>query len=266
MASRRDIGIRVDDYRVDVRTGLGLAGRQGFGAVEVGVDRGEVSPANLTESGRRHLARLVANAGLAFTSISQELRGRGLADPARADEGVARAIAALRLAADMRVPVVSQDVGELLELSERERDCAREALIALAAEADRVGTVFAVRSSLAEPAELAGLVQAIDCPLVRVSVDPGAILMAGFDPTDAVAALDEQVSLAYVRDAVRGGRRHFGRETALGEGSLDLPAYLAALSASGCKAAPILRRGEAADPASAIAADKSRLERDLPHE
>lgn len=258
-ATSRQLGVRVNDYGTDVRRGIELATRQAFGAVELGVDREEVAPANLTESGRRHLARLVTNSGLNLAALAQETEGFRLADPAHVDEGVARAAQVLRLAADMRVPVVSHDVGELLGLSDEKRDCAVEAVRALAGEAERLGTVYAIRSSLAAPAELGALLQAVACPLVRVSVDPAALLMGGFDPVEALVTLGEQVSLAYVRDALRGVPQRFGRETALGEGSLDLHSYLGMLSAQGYRTAPILRRTHAAAPAEALAHDRDRL-------
>ena len=260
---RRNIGVRINDYRADVRGGLSIASRQAFSAVELGVDRGEVAPANLSESGRRHLARLVANTGMAFAALAQESHGARLADPSRVDEAVTRAAQVLRLAADMHVPVVSHEVGELLDLADAERASALEALRTLAEQAERVGTIYAVRSALADPATIAELVRAVDCPLVRVSVDPGALLMAGYDPAEALATLGDRVSLAYVRDAIRGSAGRGGREAGLGAGSLDLPAYLAALSAGGYHTAPILRRAEANDPVAALAADRDRLVSEL---
>ncbi len=259
METQAKIGVRVNDYRTDVKRGLQLAGAQRFNAVELSADAAELAPRNLAESGRRHLARLVAQTGMTFAALGSEAAGGGLADPARVDALVAATRDALRLAADMRVPVFTHDVGELHGLTEGERDGVTDALRTLAAEAERVGTIYAVRSRLCTPDALAGLVETVDCPLVKLSVDPGALLMAGFDPLAALERFGEQVVLAYVRDAQRGDAEHPGRETALAAGRLDLPAYLAHLSASGCASTPILRRAQALNPAADLAADRERF-------
>jgi sugar phosphate isomerase/epimerase len=261
---RKPIGVRINDYRRDVRGGLRLASAQAFAAVELDVGLSEVAPEQLSESGRRHVARIVANTGMGFASLACDAAGGGLADAARIDGQIARSIATLRMAADMHVPIVTHDAGEFIDLPDAQRDRVAEALRVMAEEAERLGTVLAVRSRLADPQQIATLIRAVDCPLVRVSVDPGAMLMSGFDPVEALATFGDAVSIAYVRDAVRGTANHAGRETALGTGSLDLPAYLASLSVSGCHAPPIVRREDAADPATSIAADKDALERQLP--
>jgi predicted deacylase len=87
---RKRIGVRVNDYRREVRAGLSLAARQGFTAVELAVDGGALAPENLSASGRRHVARLVQNTGMAFTAVACELPGGGLADPRTIDASVAR--------------------------------------------------------------------------------------------------------------------------------------------------------------------------------
>lgn len=262
-ALRKKIGVRVDDYRLDVRDGLRRARHHAFTAVELAADRGEVTPENLTETGRRHLARIVTGEGLSFDALASE-SGASLADSARVDEIVYRTRQALRLAADMRVPILSHEVGELLNLAEAERERVVEALRELGAEAERVGTVYAIRSRLCRPEDLAQLVQTVACPLVHVSIDPGALLKSGFDPVEAVAKFGEQVMLAYVRDATRGTPQIAGEETALGDGRLDLAGYLATLQACGYQRAPLLHRTRVHDPAGEIAADKAVLDAHIP--
>ena len=260
MQPRKQVGVRVDDLRMDVKRGLRWAAKLKFSTVEVSADGEETTAEALSESGRRHLARLVAGHGLGFASLACDSRGGGLADAAQTDVIVTRAGRTLQLAADMGVPVVSHEVGDLLSLSEDERARVIEALRALADQAERVGTVYAVRSRLCTPDALRGLIGTVDCPLVKVAVDPGALLMAGFDPLEVLAAHGDQVVLAYVRDALRGTPEQAGQETALGEGQLDLDAYLAGLSGCGCGRPPILRRAQTTDAAGQLAADKAFLE------
>lgn len=258
-AARKNIGIRADDYRLDVRSALRCARQGAFASVELGADRGEVAPENLSESGRRHLARIISGEGLRLASLSHEA-GPELSDAARTDEAVARTAEMLRLTRELGAPILAHDVGELLDLPEPRRALALDALRELGAQAERYGAVYAVRSRLARPDDLAAMVQAIASPLVRISIDPAQLLMAGFDPLEALAHFGDQVVLAYVRDATRGSPHAAGQETALGAGRLVLPQYLAMLDAAGYHAAPILRRERGLHPAKDIAADRAILE------
>lgn len=257
--AREHLGVRVDDYRAGVKRGVSIASAQGFSCVEVGIDGGSIEGERLSESGRQHVARLVRNAGLAFASVAQAGATRGLADAAGVDSAIASASDALILAADMGVPIVAHDAGELLELTDGDRARAVEALRVLAAQAERVGTIYALRSAMCIPADLQSMVDEVACPLVQVAVDPGALLMAGFDPIEALGAYGDRVALAYARDATRGTTHAAGQECALGRGRLDLDAYLAGLAAAGYAGAPILRRAQPTSPAEDIAADKAAL-------
>lgn len=265
MQKRSPIGVRINDYRADVRTGLRLASRQAFTAVEIGTELGEIAPDQLSQSGRRHLARTVANGGLCLAAIARESRGGGLFDPARVDEEVARAIQVVRMAADVGAPIFSHEVGAFADLADERKSNVLGALRAISAEAERVGAIYAVRAGVIAPDKLAALLAEAQDPWLQLGLDPGALLMAGYDPAEALAAGGGRVALAYVRDATRGTAAHPGMETALGEGGLDLHAYLAGLDGRGYHQAPILRRVSCIDPASALAADRAVLAAYLPH-
>ena len=259
MPERSNIGLRANDLRTDVKNAISQARRLAFSALELGVDSGEVTPDALSESGRRHLARLVRSEGLSLAALASDARGVGIADPGSVDELVNRTGSALRLAGDMGVSLFSHDVGEILSLSDAERATAVEALRALAEQAERFGTVYAIRSRAGAPDEVSRLVKTVDCPLVRVAIDPAALLMSGFDPLESLGGFGEQLVLAYVRDATRGSAEHVGHETALGQGRLELDAYLAGVDAAGCGSAPILRRTDTANPVGDLAADQAIL-------
>jgi sugar phosphate isomerase/epimerase len=261
--SSKDVGIRVDDYRLDVRAGVQRAREQAFTAVEFGADHGEITPETLSESGRRHVARIVASEGLKFAALAHEGGGM-LADPAQVDRAVHRTGQILRLAKEVGAPIVSHEVGDLLDLSDTERPQVLDALRELGEQAARYGTIYAVRSRLCKPDELANLIRTLNSPLVKIGVDPAGLLMAGYDPVEAVARFGDNIVLAYVRDATRGTPQAAGEETPLGRGRLDLASYLATLNAGGYHGAPILRRARALEPSTEIAADRSILLQNLP--
>jgi sugar phosphate isomerase/epimerase len=259
MEKRSPIGLRVNDLRTDVRSALAQTRRMAFSAVELAVDDAELTPRALSTSGRQHLARLIRGEGLDLVALASDAHGGGICDSSRVDDLVLRAAESIRLAADMRVAVLSHDVGDLLGMNDTQRATAVDALHALADQAERTGTIYAIRSRAGAPDEVRRLIEIVDCPLVRVAIDPATLIMSGLDPVQAIATFGEQTVLAYVRDATSGTAEHTGREIALGQGRLALDAYLAELAAAGCARTPVLRRAAAASPAADLAADKAVL-------
>ncbi len=259
-----NIGVCIDGFSMDTKRALDCAGTLGFAAAEVSADNRETSPLVLSSSGRRHLARLVRHHGMNFCSLGTSSFGSSLAHPAKIDRIVHDSEGVLRLAADMAVPLVSHDVGDLLALDEVARGHAAGALRTLAERADSVGVVYAIRSSRCAPQDLRQLVDAVDCSLVRISVDPGALLASGTDPLHAVSLYGTQVALGYVRDALRGRPDCAGTETALGRGELDLEGYLALLESTGCTTPKLLRRERVSDPRADLASDLDYLQARLP--
>jgi sugar phosphate isomerase/epimerase len=263
MSLSPSLGVRINDLDADVRRGLRSAVALRFSSAELAVDRGQATPETLSESGRRHLAKLVQQAGLGLVALARATPGRGLADAAAVDEQVSRARQALRLAADMGVPILAQDIGLLHPLDEQARACVRDALRELGREADRLGTVYAIRGRGAEPAAVAALLAEVSAPGIQVSIDPASLLAWGLDPTQALATHAGRIALAYLRDASPGSAERAGVETPLGEGALDLPTYLASLEAGGRLAPLILHRGGLTDPVRELAADADLVRRHL---
>ena len=263
MQQRKNIGIRLNDLRMNTKQGIRFAADNRFSAVEVAADGQEINPQELSNTGRTHLARLVGGQGLNFSSISLDSLGGGISDPSQVDRIVAQVDSSMKLAADMGVPVLSHDVGELFDLSDSQQGCAREALTELASRADRIGTIYAIRSRACDPDTVDQLVSMVGSSSVKISLDPGSLLMAGFNPIDAMTTYGEQVVLAYVRDATRGTPDRAGQEIALGGGQLDLNSYLAALAACGPSGPKILRREYTNDPCRALVADREVLDNRL---
>ncbi len=112
-----------------------------------------------------------------------------------------------------------------------------------------------------EPGQLAAMLREIGCPQLAACYDPASLMIEGFDPLAGMAPLADRIVAARGRDALSGSAGRAGREVALGEGHLDLPAYLAALDEAGYRDVPFLRRTEAVDPVAELAAAKARLER-----
>ena len=90
MLAKSRIGVDADDFRLPIKDSLRRAAELDFGAVEFATVEGELAPANLSASGRRHLARYLKGLGLELSALVADMPGVTLTDPRRADERVAR--------------------------------------------------------------------------------------------------------------------------------------------------------------------------------
>lgn len=244
------LGIDLQDLRTDAKSALRQAAQMEFRAIELPAAQGETTPQTLSPSGRRHLQRLVADLGLNISALSADFAGLRLSDSRSIDERVERTCAILDLAADMSVPVVTAGVGALTHPETGEpSDAAVSALRRIGEFADSRDRVFAIRPSYDSVERLAVVLNAIGCPMIRIGLDPAAMLMAGVNPMGTAQKLGPQVSLIHMRDAVPGHPDRPGQETRLGEGEVDIRGLLKSLEEWEYRGPLIVRRTDSANPA-----------------
>ena len=255
-----NIGVNGYDFRTDPRSGLQKAARMGLRTVELRTLEGDVDPANLSASGRRHLGRIVRDLGLRLVALDADFGTGGLAHPGRVDACVHKSIEVLTLARELGVPVVVGSVGRLDDSEDPRAEPVFGALKAIGEQADTIGCVYAVNTTFASPRALRGLLDELDCPAIRICTDPGALVMAGYDPVAATELLADRVALSHARDGLVGGSERAGREVPLGHGHVNWLQYLATLSAADYAGPQILRRTDSQRPADDLAEAREVLE------
>ncbi|RME41750.1 MAG: hypothetical protein D6788_00560, partial [Planctomycetota bacterium] len=167
------IGAHVGDLRRRIKEVLPKVAEVGFQAVEIPAAEGEISPAALSTSGRRHLARFVEGLGLSLSVLSADLPGRRLTDPKTAQERVERTCAVIQLARDLHVPVVTSETGVLTHPDTgAPSPLALEGLARIGEVADGCAVTFALRTPQETGDRTASLLRMLDCPAIGVGFDP----------------------------------------------------------------------------------------------
>lgn len=257
--SGKSIGVRIDDLKTGVKSGIQRAAQMGFSAAEIAADSQEVCPTELGETGRRHLARLVRSGNMAFAAISHQASFADLTNVAQLDRAVSDTKEAIRLGSDMGVPTLSKGLGPLWSIKEPDRESVIAALQDVSRYAERFGTSLAIHSRFGGAESLVELVRRIASPGLRIAIDPGELISAGVDPLAVANSSGDELALAYIRDAHVGTPEHTGPEVPLGQGTLDIQAYLAHLSLHAGLPAPILRRNDTTNAQIDIARDRQFL-------
>ncbi|HEX3725685.1 MAG TPA: sugar phosphate isomerase/epimerase family protein [Pirellulales bacterium] len=222
------IGVQLAALRLPFRRGLAAAAQLGASGVEIDA-RGEIRPQDLTQTGLREVRRLLDAFGLRVVAVGfQTRRGYDVADDI--DRRVAATKAALKFAADLRAPVVVNQIGRVPdEAGGKNWDLLVQTLAELGAYAQHVGVTLAAQTGSESGEDLGRLIDALPPPGIAVDLDPGNLIINGFSPLAAVDQLGPHILHVHARDGVRDLARGRGLEVPVGRGSADFPALLGAL-------------------------------------
>jgi L-ribulose-5-phosphate 3-epimerase len=233
-------------WQVPVRACLERLVALGFDEVELMTMAGHLWPAELDASQRRELRDWASGSGLVLRSMNHPGVDHNLCSPV--PEMRAYTVAMYRqlvdLAADLgctNLIVLSGRVNPLLPAPiERYRDWAFEGIQALLPAAQARGVTLTVENVPIGPvrsaADVAAMVQRLASPAVRACYDSANAHFIGEDLAEGVRTLAPWLDLVHLCDTPRTAWRH----DAVGEGTVDFGALLAALRHAGFARKPLL--------------------------
>lgn len=198
-------------------------------AAQVGCDgvqfdaRNEVRPAELSDTGLRQLRKMLDDLNLRVGSIAFPTR-RGYADPMDLDRRVEATIAALRLASQLRAPVLVIDVGLVTSVTSL-----TEVMTLLGAQAIRLGVQLAAQVRFDSFVSLADFLASLPEGSLYLDLHPLQLLAQGHSPIEFVASLGQHIAHVHAVDAVRNLSAGTHTEVELGRGSTDFPSLLGQL-------------------------------------
>ncbi len=251
------IGVVLDGFGQPVKQALQSAAQLSFSDVELPAISGEVDPAGLSRSGRRHLLHFISGLGLQLSALGGDFGGGRFSDVPTLEQRLQKTRRIMEMAAELHVPVVTSHLGTV---DRENREEMTEVMRQLAEMSDRTGTLLAFETGSADPNDLSELLRAVDCATLGACYDPASLLIDGFDPLAGIAPLANRICLARVRDAVAGPKGRAGHEAAVGQGQIDFAEYLAALDQAGYRRTLFIRRLEARNPLQEFADAKTRIE------
>jgi sugar phosphate isomerase/epimerase len=222
------IAVQLASLRLPLRKALIAAAQMGASAVEIDA-RGEVRPHELSGTALRELRRLLDDHNLRVSAVGFQTR-RGYDVPDELDRRVTATKAAMKMAADLRAPLVVNQVGTVpREPSGRSWETLVQALSDLSVYGQHAGALLAAQTGTESGADLARLIAALPEGGIGADLDPGNLIVNGFSPLEAVETLGPHILHVHATDAVRDLARGRGLEVPLGRGTADFAALLGAL-------------------------------------
>lgn len=226
------IGIQLASLRLPLKQSIKQAAELGAEAVEIDA-RGEVRPRELSQTGVRHLRKMLEDYSLRVCAVGFQTR-RGYDVYENLDARVAATKETMDLAYKLGCGIVVNHVGQVSGNREGpDWDLLVETLADLGAYGQRAGATLAARTGAESGEDLAALIAALPQGALGVDLDPGRLIVNGHSVKDAASALAENVLHVHATDGVRDLAQGRGTQTPLGQGAVDFPELLAILEEHG---------------------------------
>lgn len=221
------VGVQLSGLKLPFKQALHAAARLGAEAVEIDA-RNEIKPSELVGTALRQVRKLLEDLNLKVASVRYPTR-RGYEcqeDLERRIEGTKQA---MKMAYDLGANVVVNHVGEIAESDDSPSlQILRTVLSDLGTYSHRIGAFLACETGSEPLSRLAGLIDSLPDGSVGVTLNPGNLLVNGFDLED-LPRIAKHVMLVHAKDGVRDRSRGRGSEVALGRGMAEFPEIVAIL-------------------------------------
>ena len=248
------VGVQTVSLGRTLKNGLLAAAKIGADAVEIDA-RSELRAEVQSQTAIRQFRKMLEDLNLRLAALAFPTR-RGYDSLDRLDARIAGTKDTMRLAAALGAPVVVNRIGQVPSASEIDEDaearkrwnCLCDVLGELGHFGDRQGAVLAAETGDEPGDRLGALLGFVSTGSIAVTLNPGNLILGGFDPREAIGTLGSLIRYVRARDAVRQGQGDRGSEVALGRGSIDPPALLGALEEQDYRGTITIERRESADP------------------
>ncbi len=217
---RLKIGAHAESLGLPLRRALDEIERMGAAGVQVDAV-GDLSPRELSQTGRRELLHLLRSHNLELAALTCPLR-QGL-DVAEGQQArIEHVKKVLSLSYELGSRSVLIQAGRIPEDPNSGRaGLLREALLALGHHADRTGAILALETGLNPGKAVSEFLARLDTGGLGVSFNPASFLMNGMDPYDNARALQGRIVYAKGQDARQAGPHRVAQEVPLGHGDVD---------------------------------------------
>lgn len=268
------IGVITDCLQKNCGESIKLAATLGLDGVQIYATTGEFSPQTLTEENKNYYKQLLRDNNLVVSALCGDMGGYGFEIAEDNPSRVEKTKRIIDLAVEFGTSVVTTHIGVIpADKNEPRYAVMLAALTECGLYAKEKGVTLAIETGPEKATTLLGFLNDTKGG-VGVNLDPANFAMVtGQDPVEAVRLLKNYIVHTHAKDGVKlnddmtpteiyhafalGGVDALNacksfQETPLGEGSVDWPAYVAALKEIGYDGFLTIERETGADPCADI--------------
>lgn len=241
------VGIELASLRLPFRKALLTAAQMGVQGVEIDA-RQELSPEELTQSGIRHVRKILEDFNLRVATVRFRTRN-GYHVQQGLDRRIEATKNALKLAYDLGAGILINHIGKIpAEDDVPGNTLLNSVLTDIGQHAQRVGAMLVAETGTDSGAELARLIDAVPQGSLGLDFNPAELVLNSLSPQEILTAVGRHVLNVHVADATRDVSLRRGYEVALGRGSVDWPELLGMLEERDYRGWFILQRRDSSNP------------------
>ncbi|MCH2113966.1 MAG: sugar phosphate isomerase/epimerase [Pirellulales bacterium] len=215
-----------------IKKALQTIARLGCAGVQIDA-RHELRPAELSQTGLRHMRKMLVDLNLRVGSLTFLTR-RGLACSADLEQRLDATRAAMQLASQLDARILVCNLGSFSEDPHApERASLVDGLANLAVLGNRLGVRIALQGAATPVDRLVDLLAALPDGTAGLDLHPAQLIAHDQSPQEFVAAAGHAIVHVHAVDGVYDLGSGHGVEVELGRGSVDFPEMLGALEEHG---------------------------------
>jgi sugar phosphate isomerase/epimerase len=221
------IGVQLASLRLPFKQALHAVASMGVHGIEIDA-RNDLRPAEVTGTALRQVRKLLDDLNLRVVSV-RFLTRRGFDCMDQLDRRVAATKDAMRMAYQLGASVLVNQIGMVTsDLESPSRQILQGVLNDLSRHGQHVGCQVGCETGSEPLPDLLGLVAGLPDALIGIVLNPGNLLVNGFDLKELRAAAPH-ILLVHAKDGVRDLARGRGVEVPLGRGLAEFPEIAATL-------------------------------------
>lgn len=263
------IGVMLDGFRQPLFEAIHTAAAVGADALQLTAVGGEKSPLDMSRAERRELLDRVHSEGLCISAVCGDLGGHGFTLASENEKKIEISGRIMELAAELDTKVVTTHIGVIPADKSGCYGTMLDACGRLGEFAASLGGCFAIETGPETPEVLSAFIDDLGTDGIAVNYDPANLVMVtGADPVAGVHTLAGKIAHTHAKDGImlkktepkviydffaEGGigdlrMEDYFRELPLGSGSVDLAAWVKALSDTGYRGFITVEREVGDDP------------------
>jgi sugar phosphate isomerase/epimerase len=210
--------------------------------------RNTVTPQEMSRTAVRHLRKMLDDLNLRVCAVGFRTR-RGYDTADDLERRIDATKQAMQMAYQLGATVVVNHIGRVpAEFTGTSWDMLKQSLEDLGRFGQHAGAFLAAETGAEDGSRLAALIAQLTPGSLVVDLDPGNLIVHGFSPRAAIAALGEHIHHVHATDAVYDVARGRGEHTPLGRGSADVPELIGLLEERQYRGYFTVKREDSRDP------------------
>ncbi len=231
MISQR-IGVVLESLQLRIKEGIKTASTLGFKGIQIDATQKDITPENLSPTGRRELKRIIDLNRLRLCALGGEI-GTGFINENEFDFLIKRTKEIINLALDLQANIITIQIGNIpTDTDSTHSHAVSAALNEIGMYAENYGCRLAARVTLDNYSTLKKFLTSLQTQGIKLIYDPASLITNNLDPIKYIYELHEYIILTNIWDTRQTGE---GRriEAPIGEGIVPVQEFVSTLESIG---------------------------------